>query len=549
MKTQNPPARLNAFPDMNLPATLLAALSKMEISKPTDIQAQAIPAGLSGLDLIAVAQTGSGKTLAYALPVLNALIKNPSARVLVLVPSREMAQQVHRVFLALTAENPMSTVLVIGGVPSAKQISALNKKPQIVIATPGRLNDHLVNNKLLLQNIEHIIIDEADRMLDIGFTPQLKNIQSTLRGKRQTLMFSASFNPDVEAIAQLFMNPQTTLMIRSDKAEKPVESLKQRVLFIDKSEKNDRLLDELNATKGGVIVFCQNQGGCERTGQYLKQYGFSTDLIHAGLTQGHRNRVVREFREGEIRILVTTDLLARGLDVPHVDHVINFELPAQPEDFLHRIGRTARAGRGGDALTFVTPFDKRHYTKIKQYLIGATEIKLNPKFEFAERPTGKFAERYKSKTQSQKKAFDPEKKPVGKPESRTIGNINKPNKYAKTEAEETPSRPSRGTFGKPGAGKYSGRPNLRAGPSDKSATRSGNPTSGPTNKFSDRTGSASNKKSDVSATGSSQSRSTGNSSGRPYSGGSSSSNRPIGGRPGSRPGGRPGGKSGSFRGK
>lgn len=435
MKNQNLPPRINSFHDMNLPTTLMSALKKMEISKPTDIQAQAIPAGLTGIDLIAVAQTGSGKTLAYALPVLNAIAKNPLARALVLVPSREMAQQVHRVFMALMPEeNPLSHVLVIGGVPSAKQISALNKKPSLIIATPGRLNDHLVNNKLLLQNVEHIIIDEADRMLDIGFTPQLKNIQSTLRGKRQTLMFSASFNPAVESIAKLFMNPDATLMIRSEKAERPVESLKQRVLFIDKSAKNDRLLDELNKTKGGVIVFCQNQGGCERTGQYLKEYGFATDLIHAGLTQGHRNRVVRQFREGEIRILVATDLLARGLDVPHVDHVINFELPAQPEDFLHRIGRTARAGRAGDALTFVTPFDKRHYNQIKQYLVDAIEVKLNPKFEFIARTPGHFST--KNKKPEPKKSFDPERKPQGKPESKTIGHLHKPNKYKKTEESE-----------------------------------------------------------------------------------------------------------------
>ncbi len=357
-----------------------------------------------------------------------------------------MAQQVHRVFLALTSDDPITAVLVIGGVPSAKQISALNKKPKLIIATPGRLNDHLVNNKLLLQNVEHIIIDEADRMLDIGFSPQLKNIQSTLRGNRQTLMFSASFNPDVQRIAQLFMHPEKSIMIRSERAEKPVESLKQRVLFLDRSEKNDRLLDELNKTKGGVIVFCQNQGGCERTGQYLKEYGFKTDLIHAGLTQGHRNRVVKNFREGEIRVLVTTDLLARGLDVPHVDHVINFELPAQPEDFLHRIGRTARAGRPGDALTFVTPFDIKNYKQIKHYLEGALEIKLNPKFEFIARPAANFVKSYQAKLQkTEKKIFDPSKRPVGKPVSKTIGSIYKTNKYAKTEETDQDSRvPLRG---------------------------------------------------------------------------------------------------------
>ena len=447
MKNKSTVPRIHNFNEMNIPSALLSALSKLQIIKPTDIQAQSIPVALANNDLSAVAQTGSGKTLAYAIPVLTQIESNPLARILVLVPSREMAQQVHRVFMSLTNEKPISNVIVIGGVPSAKQISALNKKPRLIIATPGRINDHLVNNKLLLQNVEHIIIDEADRMLDIGFTPQLKNIQSTLRGKRQTLMFSASFNTDVERIAALFMNPKTTLMIRSENAEKPVEGLKQTVLFLDKSEKNDRLLDELNKTKGGVIVFCQNQGGCERTGQYLKEYGYATDLIHAGLTQGHRNRVVRQFREGTIRVLVTTDLLARGIDVAHVDHVINFELPAQSEDFLHRIGRTARAGRSGSALTFVTPFDKKYYSKIKHYLAGATEIKLNPKFEFVDRPLGNFATRYQAKEKSEKKIFDPAKKPIGKPESKTIGHLNKPNKYAKPA--ERPTTPSKNRSAKP----------------------------------------------------------------------------------------------------
>lgn len=484
MKTQNPIARVATFQGMNLAPSLLSGLAKMEISKPTDIQSQAIPSGLTGHDVIAVAQTGSGKTLAYALPILNAIKHKPTARILVLIPSREMAQQVHRVFLALTADDPISAALVIGGVPSAKQISALNKKPTLIIATPGRLNDHLVNNKLLLQNVEHIVIDEADRMLDIGFNPQLKNIQSTLRGHRQTLMFSASFSSDVDKIAQLFMNPGSTILIRSEKAEKPVESLKQRVLFLDRNEKNDRLLDELNGTKGGVIVFCQNQGGCERTGQYLKEYGFKTDLIHAGLTQGHRNRVVRQFREGEIRVLVTTDLLARGLDVPHVDHVINFELPTEPEDFLHRIGRTARAGRPGTALTFVTPYDKKNYSQIKQYLEGAIETKLNPKFEFIARPAANFVKSYQAKNKTEKREFDPTQRPVGKPVSKTIGHLHKANKYAKTddgEVKATERRPSgpkrfdgaksdrpagkRFTGGRPGAdargGSSSGRPGNR----------------------------------------------------------------------------------------
>lgn len=445
---------------MAIAPVLLAALEKMGISKPTEVQAQAIPAGLNQSDLIAIAQTGSGKTLAFALPVLTALEKNPQARALIMAPSREMAQQISKVFAQLCAELPMTACLVIGGIPSAKQASQLKKNPRLIIGTPGRLNDHLVGNKLLLQNVEYVVIDEADRMLDMGFAPQLKNIQHTLRGKRQTLMFSASFNPAIESIAQLFMEPNA-LMIRSAQAEEPVSSLKQTVLLIDKFKKNDRLLDELNATKGGVIVFCGNQGSCERMGQYLKEYGYSTDLIHGGLSQGHRNRVVRNFREGEIRIVVATDLLARGIDVPHVDHVINFDLPFQAEDFLHRIGRTARAGRVGNAITFVTATDTKMYNKIKPYLQGASEIKVDSDFAFVEKPSTNSADRYKKKKHDPKKSFDTTKKSVGKPSSKTIGNLEKVAKPRNDKYKDIPrsgkskpsvwkadNKPSKPTFSK-----------------------------------------------------------------------------------------------------
>lgn len=434
MKFQNPTLRVNKFTGMNLNSELLTAIQLMKISKPTDVQEQAIPTAMTGQDLIAISQTGSGKTLAFALPVLNFLIQQPQSRALILAPSREMAQQIHKVIGLLlvdlqSTENIVTHCLVIGGIPSAKQISALKKNPRIIIGTPGRLNDHLLNNKLLLQNVQHVVIDEADRMLDMGFLPQLKNIQQTLRSEFQTLMFSASFNPQIEAIAQLFMK-SSTVMIKSAQAEKPVTSLNQRILFIDKFAKNDRLLDELNACQGGVIVFCGNQGSCERMGQYLKEYGYSVDLIHSALSQGHRNRVLRNFRDGEIKIIVATDLLARGIDVPHVDHVINFDLPYQAEDFLHRIGRTARAGRSGQSLTFVTNQDGQMYQKIKPYLQGASETKLVADFEFTKKTYADKFNRYQNKKLDVKPKFDPSKKITTKPNSKTIGQFDKINKHA-----------------------------------------------------------------------------------------------------------------------
>lgn len=457
MKPQNPALKIQSFQDFLLLPAILEALDKMKITKPTDVQEKAIPAGLNGADIIAVAQTGSGKTLAFAIPVLTALVKNAEARALVLAPSREMAQQIFKVFNLLAAELEISSCLVIGGIPSAKQIGALKKNPRLIVGTPGRLNDHLVSNKLLLKSIEIVVIDEADRMLDMGFAPQLKNIQNTLRGQRQTLMFSASFNSNIEAIAQLFMNSKP-VMIRSLQAEEPVASLTQTILFIDKFKKNDRLLDELNATKGGVIVFCGNQGSCERMGQYLKEYGYDTDLIHGGLSQGHRNRVVRNFREGSIRVLVATDLLARGIDIPHVDHVINFDLPFQAEDFLHRIGRTARAGRNGNAITFVTSSDSKMFNKIKPYLQGAREVKLDVDFAFTERNSDNNTNRYRNKKTDVKRTFNPNQRAEGKPKVKTIGQLDKPKKASERNDKYKDLAAKSNGLGKPSVWKKNNLP-------------------------------------------------------------------------------------------
>lgn len=369
------------FADMGLAPGLLTSLEKAGLTKPTPIQSEAIPVALAGSDLIGVAQTGSGKTLAYALSLMTLLEKKPKARALILTPSRETADQVHRVFSDLAAEVPYSMCLAVTGTPKAVQTKQLKKNPRIIIATPGRLADHLSNNRLLLQGLEVLVVDEADRMLSLGFEPQLKYIQETLRGTWQTLMFAASFGKWAEATAQLFMRPDPVL-IRSQRAEMAVETLKQKVYFLTTSQKNNRLLDELKVMKGGVIVFANSQEACVAIGRLLAHRGFSSEFVHGDMNPGHRNRVLREFRQQQIQILVTTDLLARGLDIPHVDHVINFDLPYKSEDFLHRIGRTARAGREGSAITFITGSDGRTYRKIRNYIKGASEETLASKFRF-----------------------------------------------------------------------------------------------------------------------------------------------------------------------
>lgn len=372
---------------MNLPEVLLSALRLQKINTPTPVQALTIPVAMEKSDLISIAETGSGKTLAYALPTLALLSRDSESRALILVPNREMAQQIHKVCKDLAKEIATDTTLIIGGKGTGtKQSNQLRKKPRMIIATPGRLNDHLITNKLLLQGVNIVIIDEADRMLDMGFAPQLLTIRKTIRGKIQVMMFSASFHKNVETIAKAFLQPEA-YMIRTDKAENPVQKLEQKVIYIERSQKLDRLLDELNATSGGVIVYTGNQESCEQVGHHLEQYGYASAYLHGSLTQGQRNRVMRSFITQETRILVCTDILARGIDISHLETVINFDLPFQSEDFLHRIGRTARAGKSGTAITFISEFDQKGFQKIKGYLSKAKEVMATPGFKFKVKPS------------------------------------------------------------------------------------------------------------------------------------------------------------------
>lgn len=382
MKFVEATASIMQFSKMGLVPKLVKALERLEIQKPTLIQSQALPVTLAGKDIIAVAETGSGKTLAFALPILNNIRQNPEARALVLVPTREVALQIFKVFEQLCGDEPISSNVIIGGERDNKHKKQLNKIPSLIVATPGRLNDLLRNNKLLLKGVQTLVIDEADVMLDMGFNSQLGEIQATMRGNRQTIMVSASFNKKIETVAELFMQSEEVVMIRSQEIEKPVSSLSQKVYFLAAGMKNQLLQDEINAVKGSVIVFTANQESCELVGRYLREYAHKVDYVHGGLNQAIRTKVLDKFRTGQIKVLVATDLLARGLDVASVELVVNYDLPPQPEDFVHRIGRTARVGRRGLAVTFLTSFEFRLYKGIKNYLQGAEEITLDPKFKF-----------------------------------------------------------------------------------------------------------------------------------------------------------------------
>ncbi len=383
MKKYDETLTVTEFDQMGLSPALMAALAKAKFVKPTQIQAEATPRALAGEDLVGVAQTGSGKTLAYALAVVAKLEKNPTSRALILSPSQETAEQVHWLCLALCADLDISNCLIAPGTVVATQRNLLKKNPRLIVATPGRLNDHLQHNKLLLKGLDMLVIDEADRMLDLGFEQQLKYMQCTLRGTRQTLMFAASLSSRAELVAKMFL-AEDAVLIRSTASETPVSTLAQKVFFLSVTQKQNRLVDELKSMKGGVIVFADSKENCVSLGRILKHHEFSADFIHGDMNPGHRNRVLSEFRGQRIQILVTTDLLSRGLDVAHVNHVVNFDLPYKSDDFLHRIGRTARAGREGTAVTFVTPADGRTYRKIKGFLHGAAEATLANTFKFTD---------------------------------------------------------------------------------------------------------------------------------------------------------------------
>lgn len=381
MTTSENESKAKTFAELGLSHSLVEKLSSMQLTTPTEVQSQAIPVALSGADLVAVAQTGSGKTLAYLLPIVSLLEQKPEARALILSPTRETADQIFRVATQLCAEMPISMSLAVTGEPLAKQSKELNKNPRLIVGTPGRLNDHLKNNKLMLKGLQILVIDEADRILDLGFEAQLKFIQSTLRGERQTWMFAASFGAWAETVAKLFMRPDP-VQIRASAVGAPVPTLTQKVYLLKAGQKQNRLVDELKKLDGGVIIFADSQESCVALGRFLDHHGFSTEFVHGNMNPGHRNRVLREFREEKIQIMVTTDLFARGLDVPTIKTVISYDLPYRGEEFLHRIGRTARAGREGMAITFVTPTDGRTYRRMKQYLTGAEEVYLTENFEF-----------------------------------------------------------------------------------------------------------------------------------------------------------------------
>jgi ATP-dependent RNA helicase RhlE len=345
---------MTSFTELPLSSALQQRLAAAQFTTPTPIQAQSIPHALEGKDVLATAQTGTGKTLAFLIPVIEMLQKAPAqkARVLVLLPTRELAIQVNEEYEKLRGRSLSKAALVIGGVSEKAQIQSVRGGASLVIATPGRLQDFITRRLIDLREVGILVLDEADRMLDMGFLPALRRILAILPQRRQTLCFSATLEQSVAGLVNDAMRNPVRIAIGS--TLKPVESIRLQAYEVRPAEKSGVLRQLLYSEKGQTLIFARTKRGTERLAKELAREGFSVAMIHGDRSQSQRNGALSGFQEGKVQILVATDVAARGLHVDDVSHVINYDLPKMAEDFIHRVGRTGRAGSAGLASSLVS---------------------------------------------------------------------------------------------------------------------------------------------------------------------------------------------------
>jgi ATP-dependent RNA helicase RhlE len=346
------------FDQFNLDPRLLAGINRLGYTTPTPVQIEAIPAAMAGEDLIGTAQTGTGKTAAFVLPILHKLLTGPRnrTRALIVTPTRELAEQIHEVIRDLGTGTNLRSATVYGGVGSAPQVRALRDGVEIVVACPGRLLDHLTQGNAHLQGVEILVLDEADRMLDMGFLPDVKRILQHVPAKRQTMLFSATFPSEIEQLAgKTLRNPKRIAIGIS----RPARTVAHALYPVPRHLKTAFLLELLKRTDTeSVLVFTRTKHRAEKLSRQIGRAGFRATSLHSDRTQGQRQSALTGFKSGHYQIMVATDIAARGLDVENISHVINFDMPATADDYIHRIGRTGRAEHTGDAFTLVTPDDK-----------------------------------------------------------------------------------------------------------------------------------------------------------------------------------------------
>lgn len=360
---------MKTFQEMGLPEALVHTLGCMHFNEPTPIQAEAIPLALHGKDILGSAQTGTGKTGAFGIPLVAKLLSNTIGSALVMTPTRELATQVmSQLQIMLGKRSRIKTALLIGGDSMSKQLMQLRNHPRVIVGTPGRINDHLERGSLKLHDTDFLVLDETDRMLDMGFAVQIDSIMQYMNDKRQTLLFSATLPQNIVQISKKYLNEPVHVAVNQISELAP--NIQQDTLRISEAEKYPNLLSQLDERQGSVIIFVKTKYGAEKMAIKLSKDGYSASAIHGDLRQNKRDRVIADFRDKKYRVLVATDVAARGLDIPHIEHVINYDLPQCAEDYIHRIGRTARAGSNGFALSFITPAERGKW--------NAIDLLLNP---------------------------------------------------------------------------------------------------------------------------------------------------------------------------
>ena len=364
------------FTDLNIAKPILSALERSGYTHPTPIQAEAIPFALAGRDLLLSAQTGSGKTAAFVIPVLDRLSRATSfdklTKALILTPTRELAQQVHDSVRTYSKDmRGLFCVPLVGGAPYNGQITALKKGVQVIVATPGRLLDHINAGRVDLSSLEILVLDEADRMLDMGFADDISDILRAAPTDRQTIMCSATWDGPVGKIAASFTKNPERVSIKVESAH-----IEEKVYYCDDFDHKNRLLDKIVCQQDmeQIIIFAATKRSTEKLAKQLQEAGHKASFLHGDLPQSKRNRIVQDLRNGKVKILVATDVAARGLDIPAISHVINYDLPRQTEDYVHRIGRCGRAGRTGIAISLCSMDDRPQLNAINRYLDRKMEV-------------------------------------------------------------------------------------------------------------------------------------------------------------------------------
>ena len=371
-----------SFADLNLHPTILDAIRDAGYTSPTPIQRDAIPLALKGRDIMGLAQTGTGKTAAFTLPIIERLIDGPRrTRALILTPTRELCVQVEESFRKYARHGEISVVAVYGGVPLDPQERRLREGVDVVVATPGRLIDHLERQNVVFDDLEVLVLDEADRMLDMGFAPQINRIVDQVPAYRQTLLFSATMPPEVEALARKYLRKPIVVQVGVRSA--PASTVTHAVYPVPREKKNALLVELLTGSvHDSVLIFSRTKHGADRIVRDLEKAGVTATAMHADKSQSQRTKALQDFKDGTISVLVATDIAQRGLDISGITHVINYDVPQQAEDYVHRIGRTGRAAKEGDAYTFMSP-DEIGMVRTIERMIGQPIPRISvPGFDF-----------------------------------------------------------------------------------------------------------------------------------------------------------------------